>query len=147
MASPASVTRKDAMVTGVRYRSPTFAAIKFTAHTATTSPTAPDTAKRPGGRPEAFSMCTESGQPFFARGERFDAICARCETDTRPARHADGSLRGNRHFRLDDVFMPVAPAGGHVAWQNKIRQSGKRDVVRAPDSGFEHAAAPHRNAI
>ena len=47
---------------------------------------------------------------------------------------------------LDDVALPVALAGRDIAGQHEIRQRGERDVVRAPDAGFQHAAAPHRDA-
>src|SRR5712692_11293041 len=121
--------------------------MKFTAQTTTTRPIDAAITTRLGARPAEVSTYTESGQPFFAHGELLDAIQPRRKTDPRTPRHANRSLRRHRHFRLDDVFMPVTPAGGHVPGQNKIRQRGKRDVVRAPDPGLQHPAAPDRNSV
>jgi len=60
--------------------------------------------------------------------------------------HDVDSVRRGFHRRRDDVAFPIALAGGDVARQHEIRQRGQRDVVRAPDAGLQHAAAPHRNA-
>ena len=62
-------------------------------------------------------------------------------------RNADRPLRRNFDFRLDDVFGPVALAGGNIARKRKVWQRRHRDVVRAPDARFEHAAAPHRDRV
>src|SRR6266446_29533 len=121
--------------------------MKFTAQTTTTSPVDAAITTRCGARPAEVSTYTESGQPFFARGELLDAIQPRREADPRARRDADRTLRRHLHFRLDDVFMPITAAGGYVAGQNKIWQRGNRDVVRAPDSGLQHTAAPHGNGI
>src|SRR5579859_1581155 len=147
MEAPASTTRKEAMVTGGRYRRPTFAAMKFTAHTTTTSPIEPAITHRPGARPAAFSTYTESGQPFFANREFLDGVQPRRESDSRARGHANGALRRDGYFRLDDVLVPVAPARGHVARQRKIRQRRKRDIVRPPNPGLQHPAAPHRHML
>ena len=82
-----------------------------------------------------------------ALGERFDSVEARLIADSGRGGHADGSLRRHFHFGLDDVFSPVAAAGGNVAGKRKIRERRHGDVVRAADAGFEHAAAPDRNGI
>src|ERR1044071_483118 len=58
----------------------------------------------------------------------------------------DGATRRGLDRRLNDVALPVAFAGGNVAGQHEVRQRRHRDIVRATDAGFEHAAAPHRNA-
>src|SRR6266849_10429890 len=110
--------------------------MKLTAQTTTTKPIATAMAVRPGTRPAEVSMCTLSGQPFFAHGQLLDALKLRRKADARPIRHANRPLRGNRYFRLDDVLMPIAPARRHVTRQNEIGQRGKRDVVRAPDPRF-----------
>src|SRR5713101_6674049 len=121
--------------------------MKLTAHTTTTS--AIDTAitTRLGARPAEVSMYTDSGQPFFAHGELVYAIHPRRKANTRPGWHPNGSLRRYGYFRFDNVLMPITPAGRHVARQNKIRQGGKRNVVRAPNPCLQHPAAPHRNAL
>ena len=49
--------------------------------------------------------------------------------------------------RHDDVALPIALARRDVAGQHEIRQRGERDVVRAADARFEHAAAPDRDAV
>src|SRR6266404_6999580 len=147
MVSPAMATRKEAIVTGGRYRSPIFAAMKFTAQTTTTRPIDAAITTRFGARPAEVSTYTESDQPLFAHGELLDAIQSRRKANPRARRHANRPLRRHCHFRLDDVLMPIAPAGGYVPGQNKVRQSGKRDVVCASDPGLQHPAAPHRNAV
>src|ERR1700738_2552844 len=114
MEIPASTTRNDAIVTGGRYRSPTFAAMKFTAHTTTTSPIEPAITHRPGARPADFSTYTASGQPFFANRQFLNGVQPRLVSDSWPRRHANGSLRRDCDFRLDDVFMPVPLASGHI---------------------------------
>src|SRR6202035_1674566 len=101
--------------------------MKFTAHTTTTKPIDAAITTRLGARPAAVSTYTESGQPFFAHGELLDAVHARRKPDSRARRHTNRSLRRNRHFRLDNVLMPITPARGHIARQNKIWQSRKRD--------------------
>src|SRR6266478_2885075 len=121
--------------------------MKFIAQTTTTSPIEAAITTRLGARPAEVSMYTESGQPFFACGELLDAVRSGHKADPRARRDADRALRRHRHFRLDDVFMPVTAARRHVAGQNKIRQSRKRDVVRAPDPGLQHPTAPHRNSF
>src|SRR6266478_6964807 len=123
MVSPAIATRKEAIVKGGRYRSPIFAAMKFTAQTTTTSPIDAAITTRLGARPAEVSMYTESGQPFFARGELLDAVQLGHKADARARRPANRPLRRHRHFRLDDVFVPVTAARRHVPRQNKIRQS------------------------
>src|SRR6185503_387174 len=65
---------------------------------------------------------------------------------TRLLTDMDGASRGGFDRRRDDVALPIAVAGRDIAGQNEIRKSGKRNVVRAPDAGFEHAAAPHRDS-
>src|ERR1700726_485459 len=109
MDSPARKTRKEAMVTAGRERSPIFAAMKFPAKTTTTRPIDAAITTRLGARPAEVSTYTESGQPFFAHRQLLDAIQPRRKADPRARRHTNRSLRGHRHFRLDDVLMPVAP--------------------------------------
>src|ERR1700687_2528332 len=121
--------------------------MKFTAQTTTTKPIDAPITTRWGARPPAVSTYTESGQPFFAHCELLDAVEARRKADSRACRHANRALSRNRHFRLDDVFVPITAAGGHIAGQNKIRQRGNRYVVRAPDPRFQHPAAPNWNGL
>ena len=51
------------------------------------------------------------------------------------------------YFGSDDVFVPVAGAGGDVAGEREIGLRGHGDVVSAADAGFEHAAAPNGNVV
>src|SRR5689334_255068 len=120
--------------------------MKFTAQTTTTKPIDAAITTRLGA-PAEVSMYTESDQPFFAHCELLDAIQPRRKADPGTCGHLNRSQRRYRHFRLDDVFMPVTPARGYIAGQNKIRQRRNRNVVRAPDSGLQHSAAPHRNSL
>ena len=69
------------------------------------------------------------------------------ESNSRALRHADRALRSDFNFRLDDVLLPVAGAGGNVSGKVKFGKRGERDVVRAADAGFEHASAPDGNAV
>src|ERR1700733_2401637 len=80
-----------------------------------------------------------------ALGERFNSVQARGVADPGHGGHFYGALRRDFHLRLDDVFGPVAAAGGGVAGPREIRQRGHGDVVRAADAGFQHASAPDRN--
>src|SRR5882724_4413031 len=121
--------------------------MKLTSHTTTTSAIEAAIITRLGARPAEVSTYTDSGQPFFAHGELLDAIHPRRKADPRPGWHANGSLRRYRYFWLDNVLMPITPAGGHIPGQNKIRQSRQRNVVRAPDPRLQHPATPHRDAL
>src|SRR5262249_18715763 len=58
----------------------------------------------------------------------------------------EGAPRSGFDGWLNDVLLPIALAGGDVTGKNEIGEGGERDVVRASDAGFEHAAAPHRDA-
>src|SRR5271168_5099182 len=82
-----------------------------------------------------------------AFGERFDAVQARGVADARRGGNVYGAARRDFYFRLDDVFGPIAAAGGNIAGQREIRQRGHGDVVRAADAGFQHAAAPDGNGF
>src|SRR5580693_9867110 len=82
-----------------------------------------------------------------AFGERFDAVQARGVADARRGGNFYRALRRDFHFRLDDVFGPVAAAGGNVAGKGEIWQRGHGDVVRAADAGFQHASAPDGNGF
>src|SRR6267154_5300789 len=144
MEIPARTTRNDAIATGGKYRSPTFAAIKFTAHTTTTSPIEPAITHRPGALPADFSTYTASGQPFCLNRQFMDGVRSRLVSNAWTSGHANRALRRDCHFRLDDIFMPVPHARGHVARQSEIGQRGYRNVVCPPNARFEHPAAPHR---
>src|SRR5258705_4483935 len=121
--------------------------MKFTAQTTTTRPIDMAMTTRLGARPAEVSTYTESGQPLLAHGEFLDPVQPRHKADPRLARHANGSLRRNRHFRLDDIFVPIPPARRHVARQSKIRQARKPNVVRSADAGLQHSTAPYRNRV
>src|SRR5205085_11629934 len=61
--------------------------------------------------------------------------------------HGNRSSWTDFDFRMDDVLRPIAFGCGDITGQAEVREGGKRDVVRASNAGFEHAAAPHRNTI
>src|SRR5580692_7972727 len=88
-----------------------------------------------------------SFEHLAAFGERFDAIEARRVTDAGRAGNLYRALRRDFHFRLDDVFAPVAAAGRDVAGQGEVRQRRHGDVVCAADAGFQHASAPDGNGF
>src|SRR6266581_7576951 len=121
--------------------------MKLTAQTTTKTPIATAMARRLGVRPVDDAIFTASSQSLFADREFFDEVEPWFESDTRARGDANRSLGRNRDFRRDDVFRPITFAGCHVAWKRKIWQRGERNIVRATNAGFEHAPAPHRNAV
>src|SRR5258707_8225286 len=121
--------------------------MKFTAQTTTTRPLDAAITARLGARPAEVSTYPESGQPFFAHGEPFDAVQPRRKADPRACRDADRALRRHRHFRLDDIFMPVTAARGYRPGRNKIRRSPKPPVVCAPHPRLPHPTAPPRDGL
>src|ERR1700676_1317428 len=98
-------------------------------------------------REDYVSTGGESGELFASYGELFDAIEARFETDAWPGRHANSPPQRTHHFRLDNVFHPIAATGRDVARQGEIRQGRQRDVVGAANSGLEHSPAPNGDAL
>src|SRR6516225_10106563 len=62
-------------------------------------------------------------------------------------RDADSALGRYGNLRFDDVFDPVARAGGNIAGQGVAGKGGHGDIVSAPDAGFEHAPAPDGNPL
>src|SRR4029077_7704509 len=108
MTTPAAQTRKEAIVSGGKYRRPIFAAIKLTAQITTMRPISEAMTERLGERPLENSNRTGSDQPFFPHGEFFDAVAARLEANARPGWHTNRALGRHGHFRLDDVFIPIA---------------------------------------
>src|SRR5579863_639459 len=147
MTTPAAHTRNEAIVSGGKERKPIFAAIKLTAQIVTIIPIRRAMTGRLGARPLEDWTSTASDQPFFPHREFFDQVAARLETDARPRWHANRALCRHCHFRLDNILMPVAPAGSNVSRQGEIGKCRKRDVVCAPDTGLKHASAPHRHSI
>src|SRR5450432_2524449 len=103
--------------------------------------------RRRGNFSKAFSIpfTTFLGQPFCARSELFDAVAPRLKPDARTLGNSNRSTRRHGHFRFNNILCPIAFAGGDVAGQREIRKCGERDVVRASDARFQHAAAPHRH--
>src|SRR5216684_2239216 len=57
-------------------------------------------------------------------------------------RYANGSLRRDSHLGIDNIFFPIALAGGDIARPDKARLRGHGDVVSAANAGFDHAATP-----
>src|SRR6476660_988732 len=147
MTTPAPHTRKEAMVSGGKWRRPIFAAMKLTAQITTINPINDAMTGRLGARPSEDSTSTWLDQTFFSHREFFDAIAARLEADARPGRHANRALRGDGHFRLDDVLIPIAFAGGNIAGQREIGKRRESDIVCSSDSRLQHSSAPHRHAV
>src|SRR5579859_5592953 len=69
------------------------------------------------------------------------------KTKSRRLRHTNSALRAHRDFRVDDVFAPIAAAGGNVSRQSESGERRHGNIVRAPDARFEHAAAPNRHSV
>src|SRR5262245_14792930 len=84
-------------------------------------------------------------QPLASHGELLDQIEARSKPHSETIRNANGSLSGHGHFGLDDILGPIAPAGTDVSRKGEVRQRRKCNIMRAPDSGFQHAPAPDRD--
>src|SRR5713226_711991 len=140
MISAASVTRNVARVSGAKCLSATLPITKLIDQEPTI--TAIRLARTAGwGR-----WLTALGKDLLARGELLDAVEAWLVADARPGGHADGAAGRDLHLRLDDVGLPVAPAGGDVARQGEAGECRKRDIVRAADARLQHPAAPHRDA-
>src|SRR5271156_3214860 len=55
--------------------------------------------------------------------------------------------RGDGYLGVDYVAVPVAGAGGDVAWEGEVGEGGKVNVVGAAYAGFEHAAAPDGDVV
>src|SRR3984957_1605850 len=104
--------------------------------------------KANGEADSEFNRALEiSIEHLAAFGERFDAVQARRVADAGRSGNFYRALSGDFDLRLDDVFGPVAAAGGNIAGQREIRQRGHGEVVRAPDAGFQHASAPDWNGF
>src|SRR6185437_3759488 len=58
----------------------------------------------------------------------------------------DGAVGAHGNFRINEVFLPIAPAGADIAGEGEVRQRREGDVVGAPNAAFEHAATPDRHA-
>src|SRR3989441_7459265 len=79
---------------------------------------------------------------FLFDGKAFDQVAADRITNAGPLRNNDCAARSDLDGGIDDVFVPVAAAGGDVAGKGEAGESGKGNIVGAADSGFEHSAAP-----
>src|SRR5579864_6904231 len=121
--------------------------MKLTAQTTTKTAIAAAMAGRLGARPVDDAIFTESNQSFLADGEFFDEVEPRLQADAGTRGYANRPLRRYSDLWRNNVFCPVALAGRHVAGQREIRQRRERNVVRAPDAGLQHPAAPHRDAV
>src|SRR5437667_3069000 len=67
------------------------------------------------------------------------------KSNSRVVRSLNRPIRSDRYRRLNDVFFPIASAGGNVSRQLESRQRSHGDIVRAANPGFQHTAAPYRN--
>src|SRR5579864_9439016 len=67
--------------------------------------------------------------------------------ETRRMGDTNRAPRSNFHFRLDNVFVPIALAGGHVTGEGIAGKGRGGNVVGTADATFEHAAAPRGNVV
>src|ERR1700723_977120 len=83
---------------------------------------------------------------FLADGELLDEVGA--DLVAAPGRVGNGNFAGRRNgdLGLDDVFTPVAPGCGDIAWQGEVFQRREGDVMGAADARLEHTAAPDWDA-
>ena len=88
-----------------------------------------------------------SGEVVLADGDAGYAVEARGKTDAGRGGDFYCAFGGYGDFGSDYIFLPVTVAGGDVAGEGEIGKSGHGDILGAADAGFEHAAAPDRNAI
>src|SRR5579863_2566135 len=88
----------------------------------------------------------ELADRLIAHGQLLHQIVAHFIATSRSVGNRDLEIRRHRHLRLNDVLAPVARRGRHIAGQREVLKRRKRYVVRAPDAGLEHAAAPYRNS-
>jgi len=63
-------------------------------------------------------------------------------SEARSLGHVNCAACGHLHFRLDDVLIPVALAGGNVAWKSKCWECGHGDIMCPSNSGLQHPSAP-----
>src|SRR5579864_2644650 len=90
----------------------------------------------------AFSL-----EGFLTHRQLLDSFPADGITEARPRRNGDRPICTDFDFRIDNVFLPVAPARGDIPRQGEAGQCGHRDVVRAANSGFQHPPTPNGNAV
>src|SRR2546426_6354277 len=122
MMIPASTTRNDASVNGLRCSRPTFPTMKLSdQHATMTAIALPNSSG--GGRFCAGEVSlTGLGENLFAHGEFLNQVQTRREADAGAVGHADGPLRRDVHFGFDDGGLPVAAAGGHRNVERRIWQ-------------------------
>src|SRR5690348_8977318 len=97
--------------------------------------------KRPKPR-RRWQGCLRCAEGLLFNGPSFDEVVADMIAESRSLRDLDCTLRRDGDFRFDDVFHPIARAGGNVARHRITRQSRDSDVVGATDAALEHAATP-----
>jgi len=89
----------------------------------------------------------KSGEVVLAGGDAGDAVEAGSEADAGGLGDFYGALWGDGYFGVDYVFGPITVTGGDVAGEREIGEGGHGDVLRAADTGFEHAAAPDGDGV
>src|SRR5689334_17983274 len=87
------------------------------------------------------------GEDLGTNSELIDEIFFHCITNSGLVALSDLPNRGNLNGWIDDVLCPITLTRRDVARQRKIRQAGKSNIVRSSNSGFQHASAPHRDAM
>src|SRR5207244_12871151 len=114
MMSPASTTRNDASVNGLRCSRPTFPTMKLSdQHATMTAIALPNSSG--GGRFCAGEVSlTGLGENLFAHGEFLNQVQTRREADAGAGGHADGPLRRDCDFGCVEVAFPVAEPAGTV---------------------------------
>src|SRR6266849_2089499 len=85
--------------------------------------------------------------PFGSYGQAIDPRAINFKANSRFVRRQDRPARTYGHRRFDNVFFPITRARRDVARQRESLERSHRDVVRAANAGFQHAAAPYGNLL
>src|SRR2546426_9048080 len=131
MMIPASTTRNDASARGLRCSRPTFPTMKLSDQHATMTTIALPNCSGGGRFCAGEVSLTGLGENLFARGEFLNQVQTRREADAGAGGHADGPLRRDFHYGVDDVGFPVAAAGRNVTGERKIWARRERHNLHA----------------
>ena|SRR5580692_820285 len=82
-----------------------------------------------------------------SNGQLVDSIAPDGVAEAGSLRHMNRALRRDLNFGLDDIFIPVSLACGNISWKRETHERRHRDVVRPPNTGLQHSAAPDRNGV
>src|SRR5712692_2950989 len=136
--SPAPITRSWTSAKGAKPRSASFTATMFAAQQAVARSIR--TCIRPclAGRARCVSGETTCATEFLSKSllpddRLFDPIEVRHVTETRCLGDSNRAPGCDLDFGVDDVLLPVAPAGRNVAREVETRERRQGDVTRASD--------------